>query len=48
MSIYGNPKPSSLEKELIALEKQSWEAWKNRDGDFFDRFLSDDHVEIHR
>lgn len=37
----------ALEKELIALEKQSWEAWKNRDGDFFDRFLSDDHVEIH-
>lgn len=37
----------ALEKELIALEKQSWEAWKNRDGDFFDTFLSDDHVEIH-
>jgi hypothetical protein len=40
----GNP---ALERELIALEKQSWEAWKSRDGDFFDRFLSDDHVEIH-
>jgi hypothetical protein len=40
------PNPA-LEKELITLEKQSWEAWKNRDGDFFNKFLSDDHVEIH-
>lgn len=36
-----------LEQDLVALEKQSWEAWKNRDGDFFEHFLSDDHVEIH-
>ena len=36
-----------LEQDLISLEKESWEAWKNRDGDFFERFLSEDHVEIH-
>ena len=35
-----------LEDTLIALEKKSWEAWKNRDGKFFDEFLSDDHLEI--
>jgi hypothetical protein len=31
---------------LVALEKRSWEAWKNRDGGFFREFLSDDHVEM--
>jgi hypothetical protein len=31
---------------LIALEKQSWEAWKQRDAKFFERFLADDHVEV--
>jgi len=29
------------------LENASWAAWKNRDGAFFERFLSDDHVEVH-
>jgi hypothetical protein len=36
----------ALEDTLIALEKKSWEAWKNRDGKFFDEFLSDDHLEV--
>jgi Domain of unknown function (DUF4440) len=36
----------TLEETLIALEKKSWEAWKNRDGNFFDEFLSDDHLEV--
>jgi hypothetical protein len=31
---------------LIALEKQSWVAWQNHDGKFFENFLSDDHVEV--
>jgi hypothetical protein len=31
---------------LVNLEKQSWEAWKNRDAKFFQNFLSDDHVEV--
>jgi len=37
---------SKLTETLIELEKKSWEAWKNRDGEFFRHFLSDDHVEI--
>jgi hypothetical protein len=36
----------SLEETLIALEKKSWVAWQNRDGKFFDEFLSDDHLEV--
>ena len=39
-------KAASLEDELIALEKQSWVAWQGHDSAFFDRFLSDDHVEM--
>lgn len=35
-----------LKETLISLEKQSWEAWKKRDGKFFENFLSDDHVEV--
>ncbi len=37
---------SGLKDHLVNLEKQSWEAWKNRDGKFFQEFLSDDHVEV--
>lgn len=36
----------AIEEHLVSLEKQSWEAWKNRDGKFFQQFLSDDHVEV--
>ena len=36
----------ALKETLMKLEKASWEAWKNRDGKFFQRFLSDDHVEV--
>ncbi|HUL97648.1 MAG TPA: nuclear transport factor 2 family protein [Usitatibacter sp.] len=35
-----------LEAELIALEKQSWVAWKDHDSAFYQRYLSDDHIEI--
>jgi hypothetical protein len=31
---------------LVKLENQSWEAWKNHDGKFYQSFLSDDHVEV--
>jgi hypothetical protein len=31
---------------LVKLEQQSWEAWKNHDGKFFQGFLSEDHVEV--
>src|SRR3954463_16147451 len=37
---------SSLETQLTAMEKHSWEAWQKRDGKFYENFLSDDHVEI--
>jgi hypothetical protein len=40
------PDKSTLKETLTTLEKQSWEAWKNRDGKFFQNFLSDDHVEV--
>ncbi len=36
----------TLQETLTHLEKQSWEAWKNRDGKFFQGFLADDHVEL--
>lgn len=36
----------ALKETLINLEKQSWEAWKRREGKFFQEFLSDDHVEV--
>jgi len=35
-----------VKEHLIKLEKQSWEAWKNRDGKFFQDFLSENHVEV--
>ena len=37
---------NQLKETLINLEKQSWEAWKKRDGKFFEGFLSNDHVEL--
>jgi hypothetical protein len=40
------PVAPTLKDTLIALEKQSWDAWKRRDGAFYKRFLSADHVEI--
>ncbi|HEY4283281.1 MAG TPA: nuclear transport factor 2 family protein [Chthoniobacterales bacterium] len=40
------PDEAALKDRLVKLEKQSWEAWKNRDGKFFQEFLSDDHVEV--
>ena len=47
---YGQPPASvneaAVKEELVKLEKQSWEAWKNRDGKFFQDFLADDHVEV--
>jgi len=37
---------ADLEAELIDLETRSWEAWQARDASYFERFLSDDHVEV--
>ena len=41
-----NQNTDSLKNKLVVLEKQSWEAWKNQDSNFFSHFLSDDHIEI--
>jgi len=42
----GPSEQAKLKQQLVDLEKRSWEAWKARDGKFFDGFLSDDHVEV--
>ena len=42
----GGESQSALKETLEGLERQSWEAWKSRDGKFFSGFLSDDHVEV--
>jgi hypothetical protein len=36
----------SLEQTLSTMERQSWVAWQHHDGNFFQNFLSDDHVEV--
>jgi uncharacterized protein DUF4440 len=41
-----NGSSAALKETLVSLEKQSWEAWKDRDGKFYQSFLSDDHQEI--
>jgi hypothetical protein len=38
---------ADYEIEIRALETSSWAAWQNRDADFFEQFLSDDHVDVH-
>src|SRR3954471_3134838 len=40
------PPKGDLKSSLVELEKKSWEAWQKRDGKFYERFLSDDHVEV--
>ena len=42
----GGQGDNAVKETLINLEKQSWEAWKKRDGKFFQAFLSDDHIEM--
>jgi len=36
----------ALTNTLQQLEEQSWRAWKAQDAAFFQRFLSDDHVDL--
>ena len=36
----------ALEQQLTALERQSWVAWQAMDAKFWNRFLSNDHVEL--
>ena len=35
------------EAQVRELENRSWVAWKMRDGAFFERVLSEDHVDVH-
>ena len=44
--ITSSEEADDLKGTLVNLEKQSWEAWKKRDGAYFQNFLSDDHVEV--
>jgi hypothetical protein len=37
---------AALESAILGLERDSWKAWKAQDADFFEAFLSDDHVEL--
>lgn len=46
MPLSAAPSEAPPDEALIALEQKSWEAWKNRDGKFYESFLSDDHVEV--
>jgi hypothetical protein len=40
---------SASDETLIRqLESKSWVAWKTHDAAFFEQFLADDHVEVHR
>ncbi len=39
-------KDSKVEAQIIALEKQSWEEWKNKNGNFFQTLLTDEAVNI--
>jgi hypothetical protein len=38
----------STQQIIEDLERQSWVAWQHHDGPFYQHFLSEDHVEIHR
>jgi hypothetical protein len=40
------PAQHPLLDSLVAVERKSWEAWQRRDSAFFQRVLSDDHVEV--
>jgi hypothetical protein len=44
----GGKNDDSIKETLIALEKQAWEAWKNKDGKFYQSFLSEDTVAVGR
>jgi uncharacterized protein DUF4440 len=44
--VSGQTSDNVLKESLITFEKSSWEAWKDRNAEFFRSFLSDDHVEL--
>ena len=42
----GRAATPDVSSQLIQLEKDSWVAWQKHDTKFYNRFLSDDHVEV--
>lgn len=38
---------AAVKDTVTALEQQSWVAWQGHDGGFYERTLSDDHLDIH-
>jgi hypothetical protein len=37
---------NSIQDQLVAMEKQAWEAWKNKNGNYFQTFLSEDSIQV--
>ena len=37
---------NSIQDQLVAMEKQAWEAWKTKNGGFFQTFLSEDSINV--
>lgn len=37
---------AAVKDQLIGLERQAWEAWKNKNGGYFQTFLSDDSIGV--
>lgn len=40
-------KDNSVETQIIALEKQGWEAWKNKDSAWYQTNLAEDALHVH-
>ena len=38
---------AAVKNALTALERENWTAWQSHDGGYYDRTLSDDHLDIH-
>jgi hypothetical protein len=47
LAIAAHAAGDAMESEISAVEKASWEAWKARDASFYERTLSDDHLDVH-
>ena len=41
------PKDSKVEAQIIALEKASWQEWKNKNSTWFQTNLSEDFLSVH-
>ncbi len=41
------PKDSKVEAQIVALEKQSWQEWKNKNSAWFQTYLTEDFLSVH-